>query len=140
MEEVTQKYSIGEFAQQVGLSPYTLRYYENEGLVKPKRDEADRRYYDETDRRWVAFLLHLKGTGMSITQLKTYVKLRAQGDATIPARLQLLGEVKQKCLDEIAQVEENLTVLNRKMDWYAEKMAGSIPDDEDFERYLARFR
>ncbi|BDR55517.1 MerR family transcriptional regulator [Xylocopilactobacillus apis] len=141
MDEITgQKLSIGQFAQVVGLSAYTLRYYENEGLVKPKRDEADRRYYDEMDVRWVRFLLHLKGTGMSIGQLKRYVELRAMGDETIPERLELLGEVKQKCLDEIAQVQENLAVLNHKMDWYAGKLDGQIPDDEDFERYLSQFR
>ncbi|WP_333583025.1 MerR family DNA-binding transcriptional regulator [Lactobacillus acetotolerans] len=30
-----KKYKISEFAHLVGLSPYTLRYYENEKLITP---------------------------------------------------------------------------------------------------------
>lgn len=135
-----QKYPIGRFSNVVGLSTYTLRYYEVEGLVKPKRDASGRRYYDETDAKWVKFLIHLKGTGMSIEELKQYVKLRAQGDETIPERLKLLANVKEKCLLEIEHVQENLTILNRKMDWYEGKLNGCISVDEDFEHYLSKFK
>ena len=32
-------YSIGEFSKMIDLPVSTLRYYENEGLLKPDRDE-----------------------------------------------------------------------------------------------------
>jgi DNA-binding transcriptional MerR regulator len=88
-----ETYRIGQFATKVGLSAYTLRYYEQEGLLLPHRDANDQRYYTEQDVKWLIFILHLKGTGMTMSQLKTYVKLRAQGDATIDQRLTLLHDV-----------------------------------------------
>lgn len=62
-------YSIGEFASMTGLSTYTLRYYEQEDLIVPKRDENNRRYYTMLDLKWIGFLLHLKGTGMTMNQI-----------------------------------------------------------------------
>jgi DNA-binding transcriptional MerR regulator len=39
-------------------------------------------------------LLHLKNTGMSLTELKQYPDWRAEGDDTIPERLDLLEQRK----------------------------------------------
>ncbi len=89
-----EQYKIGEFAKLVGLSTYTLRYYEDQGLIMPQRDAAGVRFYTLEDVKWVGFILHLKGTGMRITELKQYVALRAQGDATIEARKALLQKNK----------------------------------------------
>ena len=71
------EYKIGEFAKLVGLSSFTLRYYEKEGLIKPQRNVSGLRYYTKADIKWVGFLLHLKGTGMRITEIIKYVELRA---------------------------------------------------------------
>jgi DNA-binding transcriptional MerR regulator len=109
-------------------------------VEEPKRYALGRRYYDDLDVKWVKFLLHLKVTGMSIEELKQYVKLQAQGDKTIPERLELLANEKEKCLVEIDQIQNNLMILNRKMAWYEGKPNGCISVDEDFERYLSKFK
>jgi DNA-binding transcriptional MerR regulator len=131
-------YRIGEFAQQVGLSTYTLRYYEQEGLLLPQRDENAQRYYTDADVRWLIFILHLKGTGMSMAQLKQYVQLRAQGDGTIPERLALLRDVRSEAESQIRALKNNLAVLNHKVDWYQGKVDSTIAEDESFEAYLKR--
>lgn len=65
-----KRYRIGDFAKLVGLSTYTLRYYEDQGLIVAQRDENGVRFYTEEDIRWVGFILHLKGTGMRLNELK----------------------------------------------------------------------
>ncbi|RRK11347.1 MerR family transcriptional regulator [Lactiplantibacillus garii] len=135
----TPRYSIGAFAQAVGLTAPTLRYYENEGLIEPHRLANGRRYYEETDVNWVKFLLHLKGTGMSISELKQYVEWRAAGDSTIPQRLELLKKVKADFLVQFNEVQHHLQILNDKINWYEEKEAGVTQDHEDFATYLQRF-
>lgn len=132
-------YSIGDFAKAVGLTAPTLRYYENEGLIEPHRHANGRRYYDPADVNWVKFLLHLKGTGMSISELKQYVTWRAAGDATIPQRLALLKQVKSDFLVQFNEVQHHLQILNDKINWYEEKEAGLTQDHEDFASYLKRF-
>lgn len=132
-------YSIGDFAKAVGLTAPTLRYYEAQGLIEPHRSANGRRYYQENDVNWVKFLLHLKGTGMSISELKQYVLWRAEGDATIPQRLALLQKVKADFLVQFNEVQHHLQILNDKINWYEEKEAGVTDDPEDFATYLKRF-
>lgn len=134
-----KQYKIGEFGRTVGLSSFTLRYYEDEGLIKPHRDENGQRYYLEQDIRWLQFLLHLKSTGMTMAELKQYVSWRAEGDDTIEQRMELLKQVKQDAEDKIREVQNSLSIVNHKIDWYSGKLDDSIDEDEDFEQYLKRF-
>ncbi|WP_407891422.1 MerR family transcriptional regulator [Lacticaseibacillus sp. N501-2] len=133
-----ETYRIGEFATKVGLSTYTLRYYEQVGLLLPHRDANGQRYYTNDDVKWLIFILHLKGTGMTMTQLKTYVRLRAQGDATIKQRLTLLHDVAADAHAQIRALQNNLAVLEHKIDWYQGKVDATIAEDESFEAYLNR--
>ena len=43
------QYTIGQFSKITNISEYTLRYYENENLITPKRLGNGRRCYDEKD-------------------------------------------------------------------------------------------
>lgn len=105
--EIENKYKIGDFSEIVGLNSPTLRYYEKEGLIKPNRTENGVRYYTEQDAKWVRFLLHLKSTGMTIEQLKRYVKLRAEGDSTINQRIELLEEVRRNFEIQYQQLQDS---------------------------------
>ncbi|KRL59623.1 MerR family transcriptional regulator [Latilactobacillus fuchuensis] len=134
-----QQYKIGEFGKLVGLSTYTLRYYEEQGLIKPHRDANDVRYFTLEDVKWVGFILHLKGTGMRINELKLYVQLRAQGDSTIKQRRDLLQKTRADAEAEMAELKAHLTVLSHKIDWYDGKVDRTINEDESFENYLQRF-
>lgn len=134
--EIEKKYRIGDFSELIGLNSPTLRYYEKEGLIKPHRTENGLRYYTDQDAKWVRFLLHLKSTGMTIEQLKRYVKLRAEGDSTINRRIELLEEVRRNFEIEFQQLQDSWTILNDKLDWYKGKMGGHIEDDEQFSDYL----
>ncbi|MCF6515472.1 MerR family transcriptional regulator [Lactobacillus sp. S2-2] len=129
-------YSIGEFANMTGLSTYTLRYYEQEDLIVPQRDENNRRYYTVLDLKWIGFLLHLKGTGMTMEQIEDYVSLRKQGDQTIDERIDLLKNVQKDSLAKIEEMQKNLKVLSDKINWYEGKKNNTINDD--FETYQNR--
>lgn len=130
-------YRISDFAQRVGLTAYTLRYYEQAGLIRPQRDNAGR-YYTDADAKWLVFLLHLKGTGMTMAELEDYVRWRAQGDATIPERIALLQTVAARAKAEIEAAQANLAVLEHKLDWYQGKADATIAEDESFDQYLHR--
>ncbi|GKT03016.1 MerR family transcriptional regulator [Furfurilactobacillus sp. WILCCON 0119] len=135
-----QRYRIGDFAEQTGLSSPTLRYYEKEGLIEPHRTDNGLRYYTDADAAWIKFLLHLKDTGMTIEQLKQYVQWRAEGDQTIDQRLQLLKRVQRHFLQQQAELQHSLTILTDKIDWYQNKVDGHIEDNEDFASYLKRLK
>lgn len=111
-------YSIGEFSKLTNLSIDTLRYYEKEGLITPKRKENDRRYYCEKDVTWIAFIKRLKETKMPIKEIQKYAKLRAIGDTTMNERMEMLIKHKTALEEEIIKANENLQNLNDKIDFY----------------------
>ncbi|MBK1617037.1 IS607 family transposase [Lamprobacter modestohalophilus] len=48
---MSKRYSIGEFAKRIGRSPQTIRRWETEGKLQPKRLPSGHRYFDESDVR-----------------------------------------------------------------------------------------
>lgn len=122
----TMAYSIGEFAKILGVTASSLRYYERQGLLTPNRDENNLRRYTDDDIEWAKFLLHLKGSGMLITELKQYTKWRAIGDKTIQERLHLLENRKHLVQQEIQTLQQSLDILNRKIEFYNDRLRGEL--------------
>jgi DNA-binding transcriptional MerR regulator len=113
--------SVGEAAERVGLSTHTLRWYEQEGLVKPVgRDSAGRRRYNQQDVDWLLLLTRLRRTGMPVRDMRRYAELAREGDATIGARRRLFEQHRDRVLGRIAELEEDLKVLNYKIDLYGQ--------------------
>ncbi|EAC3450556.1 MerR family transcriptional regulator [Listeria monocytogenes] len=115
-------FSIGEFSELVDIPSSTLRFYEKEGLITPERDKNNLRTYSEEDANWLKFLLHLKGAGLSIEELKQYTIWRTTGDSTISERLNMLKEKKVVLEQEIENLQKNLDTVVRKIGIYEEKI------------------
>lgn len=112
------KYSIGQFSELSGFSIDTLRYYEKQKLLFPKRDENNRRVYSEKDVAWISFISRLKMTGMSIREMQKYAKLRYAGDQTIPERLVLLFNQLDNLHEEEKKIEDNIEFVEQKIKTY----------------------
>ncbi|MEU4780342.1 MerR family transcriptional regulator [Micromonospora sp. NPDC023633] len=111
--------TVGEAAERVGLTTYTLRWYEQEGLVAPVgRDSARRRRYTERDVDWLFLLTRLRRTGMPLRDMRRYAEMARQGDATLAARRALFETHRARVLSRMAELEEDLKVLNYKIDNY----------------------
>ncbi|EAC5508538.1 MerR family transcriptional regulator [Listeria monocytogenes] len=116
-------FSIGEFSELVDIPSSTLRFYEKEGLITSERDKNNLRTYSEEDANWLKFLLHLKGAGLSIEELKQYTIWRTTGDSTISERLNMLKEKKVVLEQEIENLQKNLDTVVRNIGIYEEKVA-----------------
>ncbi|MDM4718773.1 MerR family transcriptional regulator [Micromonospora sp. WMMA1363] len=121
MDISTRKMSltVGEAAERVGLTTYTLRWYEQEGLVAPVgRDSSGRRRYTESDVNWLLLLTRLRRTGMPVRDMRRYAELARQGDRTLGARRALFETHRARVLARIVGLEEDLKVLDYKIDKY----------------------
>jgi DNA-binding transcriptional MerR regulator len=111
--------TVSEAAERVGLTPYTLRWYEQEGLVEPVgRDSAGRRRYTQQDVDWLTLLTRLRRTGMPVRDMRRYAELARDGDSTLGARRALFEAHRDRVRTRIAELEEDLKVLNYKIDVY----------------------
>lgn len=113
---------IGEFSKITGISADTLRYYEKEGIIKPMRNESDRRNYSESDVKWAEFIIRLKDTGMPIREIRRYAKLRVKGNETLYERLEMLLAHQKKLDTQIAKLLENRSRLDDKIEYYRNEL------------------
>ena len=56
---------IGELARRVGVAPRLLRYYEEQGLLRPRRTSSGYREYGEADVDVVHHVRTLLAAGLS---------------------------------------------------------------------------
>lgn len=111
-------YSIGEFSKLTNLGIHTLRYYEQEHLITPARDANGRRRYTERDVSWVEFIKRLKETGMPIKEIQYYAKLQAEGDPSLPERMEMLTAHRKDLKAQIETLQEYLSKLDDKIELY----------------------
>lgn len=110
--------SIGEISNKLSIAPSTLRYYEKEGLLPSvERTEGGIRVYTQKDVEWLKLIECLKKTKMPIKEIKQFIEWCGEGDATIPLRLELIKRQKNAVLNEIAELNDTLEMLDFK-EWY----------------------
>ena len=85
------------------------------------RRRNGRRVYNDHDVRWLEFVLRLRSTGMSIAQMLRYAELRRLGEKleSVHERREMLVEHARHVRDKVAALNEHLSVLNDKIDLYA---------------------
>ena len=112
------EYSIGEFSRLTNLGIHTLRYYEHENLITPKRNSSNRRCYSDKDLAWIEFIKRLKDTGMPIKEIQRYAELRAEGDLTLNERMEMLTVHRESLNEQIKVLQEHMAKLDDKIDFY----------------------
>jgi DNA-binding transcriptional MerR regulator len=122
--------TIGQVAASSGVSTYTLRYYEQAGLLRAVgRSGAGHRLYSPADLDWLQFVMRLKTTGMPIAGMQAFAALRAQGEASVGARREMLVAHRDAVLARIAELQANLAAISDKIDHYEAIERGDQRDD-----------
>ena len=116
------EYSIGEFSRLTNLGIHTLRYYEHENLITPKRNSSNRRCYSDKDLAWIYFIKRLKDTGMPIKEIQRYAELRAEGDLTLNERMEMLTVHRESLNEQIKALQEHMAKLDDKIDFYRQEI------------------
>lgn len=112
-------WTVGELAEELGVSTRTLRFYEAEGLISPRR-QGVARVYSVRDRTRLRLILRGKRFGMSLAEIAEIIdiydgassserrQLRTLLDrlAAITGDLQARQEDLRRTLDEVADVTD----------------------------------
>ena len=106
----------------------TLKFYCNEGLIpNVKRDNNNRRIFDEKDVKWIKDLTCLKKCGMSIQEMKAYLDLCLEGASTIPQRKEMLARKQEALRLSIQELEDSVAYIDWKQNFYDEVLTGKRP-------------
>ncbi|TQM92979.1 MAG: Cu(I)-responsive transcriptional regulator [Roseinatronobacter sp.] len=126
--------NISEVGKRAGLPPKTIRFYEDIGLILPRRDTNGYRLFSDADLHRLAFLRRARALGFSVQECRQLLALyhdetRASADVKALAREHLARIDKQ--LEELGQMRRTLTDL-------IESCAGDNRPDCPILRDLAR--
>ncbi|MCM0608726.1 MAG: MerR family DNA-binding transcriptional regulator [Ideonella sp. WA131b] len=94
-------FGITELCQQFGITPRTIRFYEDKGLLAPRRVNGTR-VYTRRDHARLALILRSKAIGASLEEIKHFLDLYgAHGEG----RVQQMRYVVQRTDEAIRQLE-----------------------------------
>ncbi len=98
---------IGELAKLAGCQVVTVRYYEQEGLLKPApRTASNYRVYDESDLERLRFIIHCRRHSISLEEIRQLLALRESPGANCAFAHELVTR-------QLAHVEKELESLRK---------------------------
>jgi DNA-binding transcriptional MerR regulator len=104
-----QTIRIGELSRRSGVSQRLLRYYEEQGLLRPQRRPSGYREYLSSDVAVVRRIRGLLAAGLSTTTISTVLPcLREDGERLVPTCPDLVAQLRQE-RDRIDQAIDDLT-------------------------------
>lgn len=115
------KYSIGEFAEIIGVTTDTLRLYEKYNIITPTRDEKNNyRYYDDLDARDILMSRWFRSLQIPLEDVATIIN----------------DPSKEKILNKIIKTEENLKKEIKEKILLLNKITEIIKDIEKIDEGL----
>ncbi|MFO0473136.1 MAG: MerR family transcriptional regulator, partial [Pseudomonadota bacterium] len=95
-------FGITELCREFGITLRTIRFYEDKGLLAPRRVNGTR-VYTRRDRARLALILRSKAIGASLAEIKHYLDLYGAGGE---GRVQQLKYVLQRTDAAIGALEQ----------------------------------
>lgn len=137
-------YTIGEMAKTLGVPTSTLRFYDKKGLLPfMERSSGGIRMFSDKDLECLRIVDCLKQSGMSLADIKDFLRMVSEGDASIDERLEMFRKRKAEVESQIEDMNRVLETLNFKC-WFYEtaKAAGTtkVPENMSPEEMPPQFR
>ena len=119
MTDNKKLYSVSELAKEFSLTPQALRFYEEKGLLSPKR-AGTARVFDYRDRARLLLILKFRRLGFSLEEIREYlshyrpdtpnVEQYRDGIEKIRRRLAALEQMRveiDEAIDELKDMEKD---------------------------------
>jgi DNA-binding transcriptional MerR regulator len=113
METERAEFSISELAREFDITPRAIRFYEDQGLLAPKRD-GQRRIYTPRDRTRLKLTLRGKRLGLTLSEIRELIDMYEPGRDERPQLerfLAVLDDHKASLLQQQADIEAQLSEI-----------------------------
>ena len=102
-----ETFTISDLAKEFEITPRTIRFYEDQNLLSPRR-EGQNRIFNGRDRARLAWILRGKRVGFSLAEINEMLALYDIGDDRTTQRQVTL----EKCRDRLSSLERHREDLN----------------------------
>jgi len=119
-ERIADTFTISELAAEFGLTPRTIRFYEDEGLVSPGRSGMNR-VYSRRDRARLELICRGKRLGFSLADVKEFLDLYNRDQRQIEQMKYAAGLARQRIealevqLEDVKQTLIDLRGIEKEM-------------------------
>ncbi|WP_302701385.1 MerR family transcriptional regulator [uncultured Actinomyces sp.] len=129
---IGRTYSIKEVAALVGLPPSTLRYYEDVSVIPAiARDPSSgHRIYTEGDLELLTWVACLSASGMSIADMREYVRSGLGAERDVAEFISLLEQQDARLQEEAQIIELRREFLRTKIEYWRAMKSGDAPEAE----------
>jgi DNA-binding transcriptional MerR regulator len=114
-------YTIAELAKEFAVTPRTIRFYEDQGLIAPARQGMNR-VYSHGDRFRLGWILRGKRLGFSLTDIKELLDLY-EGDRS---RVSQLKAALQRAREHVTGLERQANDLQAQIAELRELEQGAL--------------
>jgi len=122
-----QSYSITELSKEFGVSTRTLRFYEEKGLLSPKR-KGQARIYSAADRTRLKLILRGKRLGLSLDESRDIIFMYDPASKNNKQLQALIGKIREK-RDQLRQQQKDLEVMILDLSDWEERCLVALGDD-----------
>ena len=117
----TKTYAISELAREFDISPRSIRFYEEKGLIAPQRTSGNRRIYTGRDRARLKLILRGKRFGYSLDEIAEMIGMTTgemgevqQIEKSLDYGDKKLAELRQR-MEEIELLEHDILSVKEKL-------------------------
>ncbi len=110
-EDSDRLLTVTELADDFGITPRTIRFYETKGLISPQRLGLTRAY-NYQDRARLKLILRAKRLGFSLVDINEYLNLYEVDPEQLEQQQLLLVKVNKRIADLEQQQEDLATSLD----------------------------
>ena len=101
-DDAGQLFGITELCTEFGISPRALRFYEDKGLLAPRRVNGTR-VYTRRDRARLQLILRAKAIGSSLAEIKHYLDLYGAHGEGRTVQMKYVFDKTTKAIAELEQ-------------------------------------
>ena len=120
-------YTISELAKEFGVTTRTIRFYEEKGLISPRR-EGQKRLYSNADRVRIKLILRGKRIGMTLQECVDFIDMYDPEHNNTEQLNSLINDVKlrrQQLLQQKKDIDDMLAGLDEVQELCEASLANS---------------
>ena len=125
-------FTIGELAKEFGVTLRTLRFYEDKGLINPKRD-GQNRLYNRRDRARLKLVLMGKQVGFSLDEICDMLDLYDLRDGQV-VQLRVALDKFNEQIDVLKQQKRHIEQAIDELSRTVEVVSGMLKQKEEAEK------
>ena len=109
MAQTTARFAISDLAREFGITPRTIRFWEDQGILAPER-EGRNRVFTRRDRARLKMALRGKRLGLSLAEIKDLIGMYSGTEDETPQLIECL-RVMSKRREALEQQREDIEAM-----------------------------